>query len=151
MLAGRVVIGCLAAFWGLVLLVGVENPGYSQTRDYVSTLAARGAAFGWLGVLAICAVAAAMLGTALLLRPLSVVAAYSLVSQRIAFFLVVAYTRLDCPDGPARCGLRGPLRCLRVPRDHALDGDFSLGWVPDRGDGLVRGQADTRRRARAGG
>ena len=101
MLAGRVVLGCLAAFWGLVLLVGVANPGYSQTRDYVSTLAARGADFGWLGVLAICAAAAAMLGTALLLRPVSVVAAL-LAGLAGVGFVVVAFTRLDCSE--ARLG-----------------------------------------------
>ena len=106
MLAGRVVLGCLAVFWCLVLLVGAANPGYSQTRDYVSTLAARGADFGWLGVLAICAAAVAMLGTALLLRPLSGVAAL-LAGMAGVGFLVVAFTRLDCPDGPAGCGLGG--------------------------------------------
>ena len=106
MLAGRVVLGCLAVFWCLVLLVGAANPGYSQTRDYVSTLAARGAEYGWLGVLAICAAAMAMLGTGLLLRPLSGVAALFAGMAAVGFF-VVAFTRLDCPDGPAGCGLGG--------------------------------------------
>lgn len=106
MLAGRVVLACLVAFWCLVLLVGAANPGYSQTRDYVSTLAARGADFGWLGVLAICAAAVAMLGIALLLRPVSGVAAL-LAGMAGVGFVVVAFTRLDCPDGPARCGLGG--------------------------------------------
>jgi len=106
MWAGRVVLGSLAAFWCLVLLVGAANPGYSQTRDYVSTLAARGADFGWLGVLAICAAAVAMLGTALLLRPLSGIAAL-LAGVAGVGFVVVAFTRLDCPHGPAGCGLGG--------------------------------------------
>ena len=75
MLAGRVVLGCLAVFWCLVLLVGAANPGYSQTRDYVSTLAARVPTSGGWVCSAICAAAVAMLGTALLLRPLSGVAA----------------------------------------------------------------------------
>ena len=100
------VLGCLAAFWGLILLVGTANPGYSQTRDYVSTLAARGADYGWLGVLAICAAAVAMLATALLLRPASGVAALLAGLAGVGFF-VVAFTRLDCPEGPAGCGLGG--------------------------------------------
>jgi hypothetical protein len=119
------VLGCLAAFWCLVVVLGAANPGYSQTRDYVSPLAAHGANFGWLGVLAICAAAIAMLGTALLLRPVSGVAAL-LAGLAGVGFLVVAFTRLDCPDGPAGCGLGG---CFEVSglQDRALDGNDGLG------------------------
>jgi hypothetical membrane protein len=106
MQVGRVVLGCLAVFWCLVLVVGAANPGYSQTRDYVSTLAARGADYGWLGVTAICAAALAILSTAVLLRALSRVAAVLTGVAGIGF-LVVAFTRLGCPDGPAGCGLGG--------------------------------------------
>jgi hypothetical membrane protein len=106
MWAGRVVLGCLAVFWGLVLLVGAANSGYSQTRDYVSTLAARGSDYGWLGVLAICAAALAMIATAALLRALSRLAA-ALTGIAGIGFLVVAVTRLSCPQGPAGCGLGG--------------------------------------------
>src|SRR6476619_2218760 len=106
MLAGRVVLGCLGVFWCLVLLVGAANPGYSQTRDYVSTLAARGADYGWLGVLAICAAALAIIATGALLRSLSRLAAV-LTGIAGVGFLVVAFTRLSCPDGPAGCGLGG--------------------------------------------
>jgi hypothetical membrane protein len=106
MWAGRVVLGCLAVFWCLVLLVGAANPGYSQTRDYVSTLAARGADYGWLGALAICAAALAMIATATLLRALSRIAAV-LTGIAGLGFLVVAFTRLSCPNGPAGCGLGG--------------------------------------------
>jgi hypothetical membrane protein len=106
MWAGRVVLGCLAVFWCLVLLVGAANPDYRQTRDYVSTLAARGADYGWLGVLAICAAALAMIASAALLWALSRVAAV-LTGVAGAGFVVVAFTRLSCPDGPAGCGLGG--------------------------------------------
>jgi hypothetical membrane protein len=106
MWAGRVVLAALAAFWALVLVVGSSNTGYSQTRDYVSTLAARGADYGWLGVTAICAAALAILATAVLLRALSRLAAVLTGVAGIGF-LVVAFTRLGCPNGPARCGLGG--------------------------------------------
>jgi hypothetical membrane protein len=106
MWAGRVVLGCLAVFWCLVLLVGAANPGYTQTRDYVSTLAARGTDYGWLGVLAICAAALAIIATATLLRGLSRLAAVLTGIAGIGF-LVVAFTRLSCPNGPAGCGLGG--------------------------------------------
>jgi hypothetical membrane protein len=106
MWAGRVVLGCLAVFWCLVLLVGAANTGYSQTRDYVSTLASRGADYGWLGVLAICAAALAIIATATLLRALSRLAAVLTGLAGIGF-LVVAFTRLSCPNGPAGCGLGG--------------------------------------------
>jgi hypothetical protein len=106
MWGGRVVLGCLAAFWCLVLLVGAAHPGYNQTRDYVSTLAARGADYGWLGMVAICAAALALLATATLLRTLSRLAAVLTGIAGIGF-LVVAFTRLSCPNGPAGCGLGG--------------------------------------------
>jgi hypothetical membrane protein len=106
MWAGRVVLGCLAVFWCLALLVGAANSGYSQTRDYVSTLASRGADYGWLGMLAICAAAFAIIATATLLRALSRVAAVLTGIAGIGF-LVVAFTRLSCPNGPAGCGLGG--------------------------------------------
>jgi hypothetical membrane protein len=108
MWAGRVVLSCLAVFWCLVLLVGAANPGYSQTRDYVSTLAARGADYGWAGVLAICAAALAMIVTATLLRALSRLATVLTGLAGIGF-LVVAFTRLSCPNGPGGCGLGGRL------------------------------------------
>jgi len=106
MWAGRVVLGCLAVFWCLVLLLGAANPGYSQTRDYLSTLAARGADHGWLGVLAICAAALALVATATLLLVLSRIAAL-LTGIAGVGFVVVALTRLSCPNGPAGCGLGG--------------------------------------------
>lgn len=106
MWAGRVVLSCLAVFWCLVLLLGAANPGYSQTRDYVSTLAARGADYWWLGVLAISAAALALVATALVLRALSRFAAV-LTGIAGVGFLVVAFTRLSCPNGPAGCGLGG--------------------------------------------
>jgi len=105
MRSGGVVLGCLAVFWCLTLLVGATNPGYSQTRDYVSTLAAHGADYGWLGVLAICATALALVATAALWA-LSRVAALLTGAAGVGF-AVVAFTRLSCPDGPAGCGLGG--------------------------------------------
>jgi hypothetical membrane protein len=104
--AARVVLGGIAVFWGLVLALGAANPGYTQTRDYVSTLASRGAVHGWLGVLAICSAAVAILATAVLLRELSRIAA-ALSALAGAGFLVVAFTRLACANGAASCGLGG--------------------------------------------
>jgi uncharacterized protein DUF998 len=72
----------------------------------VSTLAARGTDHGWLGVVAICAAALALLATATVLRTLSRLAAVLTGIAGIGF-LVVAFTRLSCPNGPAGCGLGG--------------------------------------------
>jgi hypothetical protein len=89
-----------------VLVLGAVNAGYSQRRDYVSTLAAHGADLAWLGVLAICAAAVAIIATALVLRSVSRGAAV-LAALAGAGFVVVAFSRLDCPKGPAGCGLGG--------------------------------------------
>jgi hypothetical protein len=150
MLAGRLVLGCLAAFWCLVVVLGAANPGYSQTRDYVSTLTAHGANFGWLGVLAICAAAIAMLGTALLLRPVSGVAAL-LAGLAGVGFLVVAFTRLDCSEGPAGCGLGGRFevsgfREITHSTATSVSAGFLIAAMAWSGATLVRSG-----RARAGG
>jgi hypothetical protein len=100
------VLAGLGGFWGAVLVAGAANPGYSQRRDYVSTLASRGAEHGWLGVLGIAAAAVGMLSAALLLRHLSRAPAVAMALAG-AGFLVVAFTRLECSKGAAGCGLGG--------------------------------------------
>jgi hypothetical protein len=96
----------VAFFWCVVLVAGFVNPGYSHWRDYVSTLASRGAEHGWVGVVAIAAIALAMLPGALLLRPVSRAAAVAVAVAGVGF-LVVAFTRLECVNGAAGCGLGG--------------------------------------------
>ncbi len=89
-----------------MVVAAAVNPGYSHRRDYVSVLAARGAENGWLGVLAIAAAGAAMVPAAALVKPLSRTAASAIALAGIGF-VVVSFTRLDCPNGAARCGLGG--------------------------------------------
>lgn len=105
-IAATLVLVGLAFFWGVVLLAAAVNPGYSHGRDYISTLAAHGAAHGWLGVLAIVAASGAMLAAAVLVRPLSRLAGISIALAGVGF-IVVAFSRLDCPSGAAGCGLGG--------------------------------------------
>ncbi len=100
------VLGGLALFWGALLLAAAANPEYSHRRDYVSTLAAHGAEHGWLGVLAIAAAGGAIVPAGILVRPLSRTAAFAFVLAGIGF-VVVSVSRLDCPNGAARCGLGG--------------------------------------------
>jgi Protein of unknown function (DUF998) len=100
------VLGGLALFWTAMLVAAAVNPAYSHRRDYVSVLAARGAEHGWLGVIAIAAAGAAMLPAGLLILPFSRAAATAIVLAGIGF-LVVSFTRLDCPNGAAGCGLGG--------------------------------------------
>jgi hypothetical membrane protein len=100
-----VIVG-VATFWLGVLVVAAANDGYEHRRDYVSTLASHGSVHGWLGVLAISAAALAMLPAALLLRRTSGAAAIAVALAGVGF-LVVAFTRLECSNGPAGCGLGG--------------------------------------------
>ena len=104
--AALLVLGGLTLFWSAMLLAAAFNPAYSHRRDYVSTLASHGAEHGWLGVMAIAAAAAAMLAAGVLVRAFSRVAASAIVLAGIGF-LVVSFTRLDCPNGAAGCGLGG--------------------------------------------
>lgn len=89
-----------------MLAAAAVNPSYSHRRDYVSTLAAHGAEHAWLGIVAVVAAAAAMIPASVLVRPLSRVAAAVIALAGVGF-LVVAFTRLDCPNGAAGCGLGG--------------------------------------------
>jgi Protein of unknown function (DUF998) len=96
----------LALFWTAFLIAAAANPAYSHRRDYVSVLAAHGAEHGWLGVAAITAAGIAMLPAGLLVGHASRAAAVALVLAGIGF-VVVSFTRLDCPNGAAACGLGG--------------------------------------------
>jgi len=100
------VVAGIAVFWAAILAAAAVEPGYSNRRDYVSTLAARGAEQAGIAMLAIVAVAAAMVFASLLLRRYSKVAAV-LVALAGVGFAVAAFTRLECPNGAAGCGLGG--------------------------------------------
>jgi hypothetical protein len=96
----------VAGFWAAILVAAALEPGYTHRRDYVSTLAAHGAAHAGLAILAIVSAAGAIVSAALLVRPVSR-AATVVVAVAGAGFVVVALTRLDCPNGAAGCGLGG--------------------------------------------
>jgi Protein of unknown function (DUF998) len=100
------VLAGIAVFWGAILAAADVEPGYSHRRDYVSTLAAHGAEGAGLAILAIVAAAGAMVSAAWLMRPYSRVAA-ALVALAGVGFVVAAFTRLECPNGAAGCGLGG--------------------------------------------
>jgi hypothetical protein len=100
------VLGGIACFWFAILVAAALEPGYRQRRDYVSVLAAHGAEHPALAILAIVAAAASMLLAGLLLWPVSRLAGLAL-GLAGAGFVIVAFTRLDCPNGAAACGLGG--------------------------------------------
>jgi Protein of unknown function (DUF998) len=99
-------LGCLALFWGALIVAAAVNPAYSHRRDYVSTLAAHGAEHGWLGVVAIAAAGAAMLAAGALIRPFSRAAALAVALGGVGF-IVASFARLECANGAAGCGLGG--------------------------------------------
>ena len=99
-------IAGIAIFWSVILVAAALEPSYSHRRDYVSTLAAHGAAHEWLTSFGIVAVASAMAAVALLVHRISRAAALA-IAVASAGFVVVAFTRLECRDGAAGCGLGG--------------------------------------------
>jgi len=96
----------VVCFWVAIVVAAALEPGYEQRRDYVSTLAAHGAAHAGLAIFGIVAVAAAMVLTALLVRQVSRTAALAIALAGVGF-VVVAFTRLECANGAAACGLGG--------------------------------------------
>jgi hypothetical protein len=105
-LIGVLVLAGVAVFWCAILVAAALEPGYRQWRDYVSVLAAHGAEHPALAILGIVAAAAAMLFASFLLWRISRVAGLALGLAGVGF-VVVAFTRLDCPNGAAACGLGG--------------------------------------------
>lgn len=104
--ASALVLVGLATFWTALFVAANVNPGYSERRDYISSLAAHGAAHAWLGMLAIAALGAAGVGIALLVRPLTRWGAAAFLVAGLAY-VVAGIVRINCPDGAARCGLGG--------------------------------------------
>jgi hypothetical membrane protein len=100
------VVAGLGCFWSAIVVAAALEPGYTHERDYVSTLAAHGARHPVLAMLAIVAAAAAMLLASLLVRETSRAAGVAIALASVGF-VVVAFTRLECPRGAAACGLGG--------------------------------------------
>jgi Protein of unknown function (DUF998) len=100
------VLAGVGGFWSAIIVAAALETGYTHRRDYVSTLAAHGSDHASLAMLGIVAAAGAMLAASLLLRSLSR-AAGAVVALAGAGFVVAAFTRLECPNGAAGCGLGG--------------------------------------------
>ena len=97
------VAAALTAFWALVLLGGVLEPGYSQVQDYVSRLASYGARYPAVGIAAISMLATAHLAGAEVLRRAGArVAAVALAGAAASGYVVAAF-RITCPGGAAGC------------------------------------------------
>jgi len=105
-LVAMLALAGVVCFWVAIVVAAALEPGYEQRRDYVSTLAAHGAAHAGLAIFGIVAVAAAMVLTALLVRQVSRTAALAIALAGVGF-VVVAFTRLECANGAAACGLGG--------------------------------------------
>ena len=104
--AAAAVLAGVACFWSAILVAAALEPRYSNRRDYVSTLAARGAEHAAVAIFAIVAVAVAMALASLLVRRLSRLAAVAIALAGVGF-VAAAFTRLECPNGAAGCGLGG--------------------------------------------
>ncbi len=97
-----VVLALLGTFWGAVIVGGRANPGYSQTDDYVSSLAGFGARAGWIGILGIASFGLADLVGSRAVRHVSGGAGWAMV---VAGFsgLAIALARTHCLGGAAGC------------------------------------------------
>lgn len=99
-------LGALLGFALLVLIGGAINSGYEHSRDYVSSLASRGADQAWIGMLAIASFAAAHAVAALRWRRTARIVFATLLACSV-LLLVLALARASCPGGAARCSLPG--------------------------------------------
>ncbi len=138
-----IVLVGVAVFWAAVLTAGALEPAYTHRRDYVSTLAAHGAERADVAVLGIVAAAGSMVAASLLVRPLSRVAAIAVALAGIGF-VVVAFTRLDCPNGAAGCARGGRFQ-VSGPTEighwaaTTVSSALLIGGIALTGGGLLRG------------
>ena len=103
----RLVLVLVVVFWALVVVGGLVNPGYEQGRDFISSLASRGAGQAWIGVAALVVLPLAHLATLSVLWTRADVAfavsgAHALFTSVVSG-LVVAASRISCPGGAAGC------------------------------------------------
>jgi hypothetical protein len=114
------IIGLVAivSTWVLFGIARMEQPGYEPMRDTISSLASHGASFGWIGVLGISIAAAATVIASIVLRRLSQPAALAIGVAGFAL-LLVAFTRIACPDGAAGCAM-GPATAYSTATAHTV-------------------------------
>ena len=106
----------LGVFVASIVLGGVVNDGYAQSRDYVSALSARGATDAWVGVVGFWHSPGANALTALSVVDSRAGCSWLLLIGAGAG-VVAALARIDCPAGAARCGMveRPPLESGSMP------------------------------------
>jgi hypothetical membrane protein len=102
--AALVLLGC-AVFWACALIGGAVNPGYVQSRDFLSALAGRGSEAAWLGMIGILGLAVACVAAALIWLRRNQVVAGALVLAAVGC-LVGGLARLACPQGAALCHIQ---------------------------------------------
>jgi len=95
----------LAAFWALLRVAVLQQPGYELSRDTISSLASQGAVNAWIGVLAFATGGLGTIGLSFLLRRISQPAGLALGLAGVAL-LIVGVTRINCLDGAAGCLMR---------------------------------------------
>lgn len=99
-------VALLVAFAVLVIVGAAVNSGYLHSRDFVSSLASRGASQAWIGMLGLASFAAAHAVTALLWRRIAMTVCATLLACS-TLGLIVALARSSCPGGAANCSLPG--------------------------------------------
>ncbi|MFL6178738.1 MAG: DUF998 domain-containing protein [Actinomycetes bacterium] len=113
--------GCLLLLVSVVV-GGAVNDGYAQTRDYVSALSGRGSTAAFVGMVGLLGFSAAHAAAGLVFRQRSRTAFVGLELAAVSG-VVVAFARIQCPQGAAGCS-RGD----GIPPD-ALDRVHGFGVV----------------------
>jgi len=128
--AGLVGAWAVVAFWGLVVVAGLAQPGYRPSRDYVSALASEGARWPVLGIVALLSFGVAYLAAAVVLaRGVGTAVAAGLLVGAGLLTWVVAFARIHCPGGAAFCSVSAPDRGGQSVADTASRfGPHLHGW-----------------------
>jgi hypothetical protein len=99
-----ITVGGCGVLLASIILGGVLNEGYSQTRDYVSALSGRGSTAAFVGILGLLGFSVAHAAAGLTFRRCSRVV-FAALSLAAVSGVVVALARINCPGGAALCSV----------------------------------------------
>ncbi len=105
---GAVVL-VLLAFWVLLTIAAMEQPGYDVARDSISSLASRGAHDAWIGIVALSVAGVGTIAMGTWLGRLSPPGGLTLGLAGVALLILVV-APLSCVEGAAACSTQSEPR-----------------------------------------
>ena len=115
----RITVGGCFLLLVSVVVGGALNDGYAQWRDYVSALSGRGSTAAFVGMAGLLGFSAAHAAAGLVFRHHSRTSFVALELAAVSG-VVVAFARIQCPDGAAGCSRGDGIPADAFDRAHGI-------------------------------